>query len=136
MKQNINYWCDCAIYDEPQLSNVRIQIKDFLIVQVPTCESMKGIFICSFQMYGYGFFLENKELSENLQVYKATDDRDCFYTINRVTDKNIQYTKTIKAAFNKRELLSYLTEYFEGLDSFFVEGYTDSIVKGFYEFIK
>jgi hypothetical protein len=148
MKQNINekinktndlnvtnYGCGCAIYLEQQISQDWTKFNDFLIVRVPTSESMEGIFICSFHLYGYGFFLENMERSENLQIYKATDDRDYFYTIYNVTDKNNQYTKTNKAVFNKKELLRYLIEYFESAESFFVSGYVTTIEKGVYEFI-
>jgi hypothetical protein len=130
------YCCDSVIYGEQLISSERVKFEDFLIVRVHTSECMEGIFLCSFNMCGYGFFLESMELAESLEVYKATEDRDYYYTINKVTDKNEQCTITKKVVFNKKELLIFLTEYFEGIESFFVSGYVDSIEKGFYKFIK
>jgi hypothetical protein len=132
----INYGHGCTIYDEPQRSVERPSISDFLIVRVPNDKSKQGIFICSFKRCGYGFFLENMELTESLQVYRATDDLDYFYTIKKVSDKNEPNTHIKKSVFNKIELVVFLSKYFEEKESHFKSGNMDSVENGFYEFIR
>lgn len=97
---------------------------------------LKGVFICSFQIHGYGFFLETKTFAESLQVYKATKNRDYYYVVNEMTDKKIPDTKAKETVLNRKQLQSFLTEYSRGVKSFFVSGYDDSIEKSFNEFIK
>ena len=130
------YGFGCTIYDEQQISGERTITNDFLIARVPTNKSKQGIFICSFKRSGYGFFLENMELTESLQVYRATDDLDYYYTIKKVTDKNDQNTNIKKSVFNKMELLVFLSKYFEETESLFTSGNVDSVENGFYEFIR
>jgi hypothetical protein len=133
----INYGYGCTIYDEQQISSERTISDDFLIARVPTNKSKQGIIFCSFRRCGYGFFLENTELTESLQVYGATDDLDYYYTIKKVTDKSDQNTKIKKSVFNKMELLGFLTKYFEEKEeSFITSDDVDSIENGFYEFIR
>lgn len=130
------YWCESVMYGKQLVSigNISLKEKTFLIVK----EYKKGqsVFICSFHTHGYGFFMESKDLAESLQIYKSTQGRDYFYTVNELTDKRNHKTKAIEEVLNKKELDDYLMEYFEGIKSYFISGYDDSIVQGLFEFIK
>lgn len=132
------YWCESIIYAKQLVSaqNIEIKGKTFLIVTEIKSETIKQFFICSFHALGYGFFLETEEFAESLQIYKATQDRDYFFIVNELIDKKNQNTKATEEVLNKKELDDYLMEYFEGIKSFFISSYEDSIVKGLFEFIK
>ena len=130
------YQCGCTIYNDSQLSKDEIKYKGLLIVRVPTIERRKGIFIRKFHLDGYLFFIENMELSQNLQVYKAADKRDDFYIINKLADRKDRYIRTTKAVLNKEELISFFINYIDGLESYLPYDYDDSLEDGFYEFIK
>ncbi len=138
-EDNIIYWCDYAIYGKrkiPSKDRIKFEDKVFQITNENESERMQGVFICSFHACGHGFFLESKYFAESLQIYKATNNRDYYFTVNEVTDKKIRDTKSYETVFNKKELLSFLPEYFDGIKSLFVTGYNDSIVDSFYEFLK
>lgn len=132
------YWCESVIYGKQLVSvgNIGLKSKTFLTVTKIMSEGMKKVFICSFHALGYGFFLETEDFAETLQIYKATQDRDCFFIVNEVNDKKNRNSNATEEFLNKKELDNYLMEYFEGIKSFFISGYDDSIVKGLFEFIK
>lgn len=134
----IIYWCDDAIFGERKLLPkdwIKFKDETFVIVHNIIREGMNEVFICSFNMCGRGFFLETNDSSESLQVYKATEDRDYYYTVMESTNKKIQNTKTDKAVFNRKELFRFIPEYFDGIKSIFESGYDDSIVYIFSDFI-
>lgn len=132
----INYGYGCTIYDEAQTSGERPLTSDFLIVRVPMDKSNRGIFICAYNRCGYGFYLENVELTESIQVYRAKDDLDSYYTIKKITDKNKQSTYIKKSVFNKMELIVFLTKYFEEKESYYSSVTIESVENEFFDFIR
>ena len=130
------YLSESTIYDDSQLSKDETKYKGLLVVRVPTNERRNGILIRSFHLNGYKFLMENMELSEHLQVYKAADNRNDFYIINKKSDRKHGYVITTRVVLNKKESLTFFINYFEGLESYLPYDYDDSIEDSFYEFIK
>lgn len=130
------YWCDSIVYGQRMVPTWKIKQGDetFTIIIDHKLEGI--VFICSFYTFGHSFFLESKNLAESLQIYKATQDRDYYFTLNEIIDKKNRNWKSREEVFNKKELQNYLKEYFEGKKSSIISGYDDSIGEGLFEFIK
>lgn len=130
------YWSESVIYGKQLVSRGNISPKEKTFLIINEYKEVKSVFICSFHTQGYGFFLEDENSAETLQIYKASHGRDYFYLVNEVLDKKNRKNKATEEVLNKMELDHFLTDYFEGIKSLFLSAYDDSVEDGIFEFIK
>lgn len=107
-----------------------------ILLAAPTSKNgEKQTMVCSFHLRGHGFYHEQWDSTESMQVYKATENRDYYFSLIELFNKTTKTYYTIKGIYTKQELIRFLIRYFDQLQSSFTNGKDDSMLNSFYEFI-
>ena len=114
---------------------IKLDNQTILLTATTSKYSEKQTLICSFHLRGHGFYYEQWDHSESMQVYKATKNRDYYYKFTELHNKAANTFYSEKGIYTKHELIQFLIKYFDQLQSSFENGKDDSILNSFYEFI-
>jgi hypothetical protein len=107
-----------------------------MLLAAPTSKNgEKQTMVCSFHLRGHGFYNEQWDSAESMQVYKATENRDYYFRLTELYNKTTKTLYTEKCIYTKNELIKFLNKYFDQLQPSFANGKDDSIIDSFYEFI-